>query len=238
MGNKKVRGNGEGTVYHDPNPARRLHWIAEVTVGWRPDGRPVRCSRSASSRQEADRLRARMVRSMVRGDLLPDDRLTVGTMLTTWLAGRTDLRPTTLRTWEQTIRNHLVPALGFRRLTRLRPSDVELALAIFPPGVMPIARTVLVRAIGDAQRDGLVDRNVARLARSPRIQRATLHIPTPIEACALIAAAAGHRLGALVITAIGTGLKGKANSWACGGGTYRSARTLVVGRLPVGLDYR
>ena len=68
MGKLKAAGNGSGSVYRDPDPRRRLHWAANVTLGWRPDGRSVRRVRYASSKREADALLSRMVRALNRSE--------------------------------------------------------------------------------------------------------------------------------------------------------------------------
>ena len=46
--NVKQRGNGQGTVF-----ARNGRWVAQVTVGWKPDGRRITLSRTFSKKTDA-----------------------------------------------------------------------------------------------------------------------------------------------------------------------------------------
>lgn len=42
-----------------------------------------------------------------------------------WLAGRSDLRPTTRAKYDQLLRGHLIPKFGAREIARLAPSDIR-----------------------------------------------------------------------------------------------------------------
>lgn len=50
----RTRGNGAGSLYYVEG--RRLPWAAAVTIGWTPSDRPVRRTRYATTRVEAERL--------------------------------------------------------------------------------------------------------------------------------------------------------------------------------------
>jgi integrase len=73
------------------------------------------------------------------------------------------------------------------------------------------ARVILRRALADAQRDGLVHRNVAALARPPRVTPRTIEPGRDYLEAAhlrrLLAVAAEYRIGALVTVAATTGLR-------------------------------
>ncbi len=199
-----MRGNGEGSVH--PVVGRRLPWRATVTTGWHLDGRPVRRSRYAATQDEAEALLTEMLGDLRVGRPLADPRLTVRAWMVPWLARRTDIRATTLRTWRRGVDN-ITSRLGTVRLRELTPSEVEIALADMAPYIARSARSVLSIALRDAERDGLVVRNVARLARQPKVTPREIHVPTEDEAACLIAAAPGHRLGALIVTALGTAMR-------------------------------
>ncbi len=147
-----------------------------------------------------------MLRSHNAGRPVPDDRLTVRAWLPAWFDHRTDLRPETVKVWRQAI-DHTLRRVGTLRVRRLTPTDVEDACAEMPPGIAVIARSVLVLALRDAERDGVVDRNVARLSRPRKTVHADVLVPDAAQARALVAASASHRLGALIVVALGTGLR-------------------------------
>ncbi len=199
-----MRGNGEGSVH--PVPGRRLPWRATVTTGWHLDGRPVRRSRYAATQDEAEALLTEMRADLRAGLPLADPRLTVRAWMVAWLGRRTDIRATTLRTWRRGVDN-ITSRLGTVRLRELTPTEVEVALADMAPYIARSARSVLSIALRDAERDGLVARNVARLARPPKVTPREIHVPTEDEAIRLIAVAPRHRLGGLIVTALGTAMR-------------------------------
>ena len=65
------------------------------------------------------------LRERVGQGIQSNDRQTTGEWLTTWLAGKRKLRPTTLRSYEAHLRLHLIPQLGAIRLEELRPAHVR-----------------------------------------------------------------------------------------------------------------
>ncbi|MBI2874932.1 MAG: tyrosine-type recombinase/integrase [Firmicutes bacterium] len=67
--------------------------------------------------------------------------------------------------------------------------------------------TIIRRALADAVRWGLVVRNVAEVARSPRISRRQFQVLGPEHVVRLLAAADGHWLYPLIYLTAHTGLR-------------------------------
>jgi integrase len=141
----------------------------------------------------------------------------VADFLTAWLdRDRQRVRPSTWRQREQFVRLYIVPVLGGLPLAKLSPSDVEHMTAwVVETGRSPRtashARVILRRALADAVRDGVVHRNVAALARPPRVPARTIepgrdYLDTA-QLRRLLAVAAEYRIGALVTVAATTGLR-------------------------------
>ena len=114
------------------------------------------------------------------------------------------------------VRGYIIPALGAVSLSKLTPAHVErmtagLVARDLSPRTASHARVTLRRALADAVRDGLVHRNVAALARPPRVTRRTIEPGHDyLEAAQLrrlLAVAAEYRIGALVTVAATTGLR-------------------------------
>jgi integrase len=211
VGKPRVRGNGEGTVY--PVPGRRRPWAASIIVAWTPEGRPIRRARYASSEREAKALLVEMIAANTTSRPLPDDRLTVGKWLNTWLRRqreRDDLRPNTVEAYDRSIRL-LLPELGGIPLRRLRSAQVAAALAdlrrSYTAHTVAGTRSVLSTAIKDAMRDGHVLTNEAALARAPKVRRRGLPAPDIATVRAILTALEGHRLRALYVLLAGTGLR-------------------------------
>ena len=97
-------------------------------------------------------------------------------------------------------------------LSKLAPQDVQklinrkLATGLSPRRCQYI-HAVLRRALGEAERFGLVARNVAKLVKAPKVEQAEIEPFTPEEARAFIQAIRGERLEALYTLSIATGLR-------------------------------
>ena len=108
------------------------------------------------------------------------DDHTLDDYLDEWLdRRRTQLRPTTLRGYRQTVDCYVRPHLGARRLSRLDRRLLERVYARLlaaggvggrplSPRTVQLTHAVLHRALRDAQLDGLLEHNPAELARTPK----------------------------------------------------------------------
>lgn len=163
------RARGEGGLHWDE---RRQRWIATVTVGY--DGRGKRVVRKASGRTKTEaKLRLReALRDREDGLPVGDGAYTVGQAVQDWLThGLSDRQSATLKANESLARNHVLPALGKRRLKDLTAAEVDDWMAV-------LARTLstrtlrgvhacLNRSIRRAMARDLVKRNVVELCTVP-----------------------------------------------------------------------
>jgi integrase len=145
---------------------------------------------------------------------VPSAELTVATFLGAWLdeVVRLTVRPRTITSYGEIVRLHLVPGLGHLTLRAMTPADVQAFLNAksasgLAPRTVAYLRGVLRGALGYAERTGLVERNVARLARPPRIPHRTVSPLSIDEARTFLTVIAGDRLEALYLVAIGVGLR-------------------------------
>ncbi len=138
----------------------------------------------------------------------------MGTYLAQWLeeTAAPGLRPRTFASYKMIVKKHLTPEVGRIRLARLQPADVRAYMNGKLSGGLS-ARTVqyhhavLRRALGQAERDGDVDRNVARLVSPPKVERAEVRPLTLEQARTLLGAIAKDRLAPLYACAIRLGLR-------------------------------
>ena len=110
-----------------------------------------------------------------------------------------------------TVRLHLVPALGRKPLAKLTVADLDRLWkakrdAGYSSNSVRIMRTVLRRALGQAVREGIVARNVAGLSAAPRIRAKDGRTLTVDQARQLLEAAAGYRFEAAVVLALAYGM--------------------------------
>lgn len=200
------RANGEGSVTW--NKARR-RWEARVT-----DDGTRRCVGTARTQREA-LAKLRAWQSAAAEGLAPAPAtLTVTTFLRQWLANEAPSGVTakTLADYTAMIDHHIVPHIGLKHLRTLTPRDVSAMMRAMEaqgksPHTIKLVRSVLVRAIGDAEREGLVVRNSARLARGPRIPRPARRAMTPEQARTFLHAVKGDEREALWVLLITSGLR-------------------------------
>jgi integrase len=205
MGKRRMRANGEGSVYR-VGGHRRLHWCATVVVGWRPDGTPLRKARYANTRTEA---LARLGELQRERDLgLKGGNATVAEYLERWRASA-DVRARTRVNYEGAVRLYLVPLLGHRKLSALTPGEIREAIA----GIDRSAKTranilgTLRSALGQAVRDGILERNVAALVTAPKGTVRAATTLTAEQARTLIESVRGDRLFALYLLALHSGMR-------------------------------
>ncbi len=198
------RANGEGTI----SQRRDGRWWARITL---PDGR--RKAFYGKTRQEVAQQLAQALHARHQGLPLASERQTVGQYLTWWLTtAQPTLRPRTYARYQQLVRLHLGPGLGAIPLARLGPPQVQAFLQAkraegLSPRTVQFLHAVLRRALGQAERWGLVARNVARLVSPPRVERPEVQPLTVAEARRLLEAARGDRLEALYTVALALGLR-------------------------------
>ncbi len=205
------RSRGEGSVYLTAEG----RWRASLIVNDPRTGRPNRRTVSGRSKAEAVRRLDALKHSAASGAL--PTGVTVADYLAAWLlTERARVRASSWRQRDQHVRSYIQPAIGHVVLARLVPMEIErmtadMVTAGKSPRTAAAARITLRRALGDALRDGLVTRNVAALARPPRVPSRDLVAGRDymdlVELRRLIDAADGWRVGPLVVFAALTGLR-------------------------------
>ncbi|QDP94966.1 site-specific integrase [Microlunatus elymi] len=153
-------------------------WHGRVSVGIRDDGSPDRRHvRGRSKEAVMDKVRE-LTKARDAGHVpKAGRRWTVADWLTHWLEliSRPNVRQRSYEAYRTAVNTHLIPALGKQRLDRLQPEHLErLYRRIVDGGASPgtahqVHRTVRT-ALGEAVRRGYVSRNVATLAKAPRVK--------------------------------------------------------------------
>lgn len=120
------------------------------------------------------------------------------------------------RSWRgygSVLRVWVLPSIGHVEVSRLTPGHVEamqadLAARGLAPGTVARARRVLVTVLADAERDGVILRNPARLARPPRAADAPVRALPPEAITRLVDVARGAgTVGSVILLALSTGLR-------------------------------
>jgi integrase len=187
--------------------------VGAVSLGFSPAGTRIRKKVTGRTKAEV-RDKLRELHQEVDSGLRTRNSYTVNEALDDWLAQDLDgVSARTVVLYRDTIAPMLREQLGTVRLRELTAGDVQAALTALASRVstrtVQISRNVLARAIRQAERDGLVARNVAALIKLPRGQRADRPSKslTLEQATDLMDAAKGTRLEAYIILSLLTGLR-------------------------------
>lgn len=179
-------GTGMGTVHWEGDMGRRGTygdgsifktndgtWVARLELGVDLNGKRKRWQGKSRTQAGAlEKLRKARAERDTTG-IVTAKNLTVTQWLSHWLDAivAPSVKPLTLKDYRQVCDNHLVPAIGAVRLDRLTPAHVRKLhadiVAARSLGTANKVHRVLRAALGDAERDGLIPRNVARLVETP-----------------------------------------------------------------------
>src|SRR5262249_55758049 len=165
------RSRGDGSVFYD---AARGRWTGLVDLGRDPETRRrVRRKVTAATREECrDKLDELREEKRKTGTVARRD-VTVRQVVDGWLASPPPSARTPItRECHRNAARRIPGSVQQTPLVRLTPGQVEAALAGlvrqgYATQTIRMTRSVLVRAIRRAQRDGLVVRNAAELVPCP-----------------------------------------------------------------------
>ena len=211
MAPKRKRANAEGSLYYRTD---RKRWEARITVDHKPDGTPVRRTVVGKTRADALERLDSLRRSLAAGPGLPAE-VTVGRYLRHWVQDvlpLADITQTTAEGYERNARLYVIPHLGNVRLDHLTPAHVRTMLTKLrgeglSPNTIRLARSTLRRALRTAEADGLIAKNPAALVDGVKQKTREGRTLIPDQARALLAAADGTELHALVTVLLSLGLR-------------------------------
>ncbi len=206
---------------------RRKRWVVDFR-----DQSGKRRWETYRTRDEADTALSKLVRVVKQGTYRPPAKLpTLGQVAGEWLAGKAGHRVSSQVQWQVHLDNHILPALGKRRIDQIHVVDVDAfregrrAAGLAPQTVNKLL-TTLAAVFTFAQRRELVTRNPAAVAERCRLNADELLTETlltdgddcnesvnpydvlsPEEAARLIAAASPGFARTFLFTALLTGAR-------------------------------
>jgi integrase len=205
------RTRGDGSLAYD---ASRGRWVGRLDVGRDPEtGKRHRLKVSAATKAQCKDKLDDLRDAYRRTGMVPDRTATVEHALRDWLANLPPEihSPSTVQAVSDRA-SHIIAGLGKVRLVQLTPSQVERFLAGmaaegYATATIARTRSVLIRAIRRAERDGLVARNAAQLASCPRGTRRQSKALTLEQVGKLLGLQLTPWWRAYIVTAIMTGLR-------------------------------
>lgn len=204
--------NGESTIYQ----AEDGTWHGRVSMGLRDDGKADRRHVQGKTRP----LVAKKVRNLEKERESGSTRKagqdwTVKAWLVHWLdnIAEPNLRYKTVVGYRTDVLKHLVPGIGSHRLIRLEPEHIEkfykkMQAEGASPGTAHHVHRTLSSALGEAVRRGHVSKNVATIARAPRVPDVEIDPVSLTDTRRLLDVAnAQDRNGARWVVALALGLR-------------------------------
>jgi integrase len=203
----KRRGKGEGSIFYRED---RKRWIAQIKL----DGGKF-MTRSAQTQKAASEKLKKMQRELEQGLLVPRSQQTVKQFLEHWLEDvhkPPNVRINTYRIYRQYLDRHILPALGHVRLQQLSPEHIQELYARkveegYAAETVRGIHRMLHKALHDAVKWNRVASNVCDKVTQPRQVTYEIHPLTKEQAKALLEAAKGSNLEAILTLAVATGMR-------------------------------
>jgi len=166
------RQKGEGSIFYSKGEQR---WIATVTL---PDGRKKR--KRHKDKQVVQEWRFEQIQKLRENRPLIDDNVTLSEYLDRFMDDVVEhtLKPSTIRSYRYLIEDHIKPTLGRVKLAKLNPSQIQHLYAVkldeeLSPRTVQYIHSVLRRALNQAVKWELIDRNPTNAVTAPRPKKQT-----------------------------------------------------------------
>ncbi|MFF9007323.1 tyrosine recombinase XerC [Streptomyces goshikiensis] len=204
------RSRGDGGLHWDE---KRQRWIASVSLGYDPSGKRLVKRGSGRTKTEAKAKLKEVLRDHEDGLAIAPTNYTVENAVNDWLMYGLAGRDTgTVNTCTSLSRNHVIPALGARKLRELSGEDVDRWLAqkarTLSTRTLQAVHSCLNRSVKRAMVRDKVKRNIVELCAVPTGQpgRPSKAL-TLAQAEAVLKAAAGTSAHAYIVLALLTGAR-------------------------------
>ena len=198
-----------GTIYRRETPSGASSWVAHAT--WQEGGKRRQSKRSFRTKKEAQAALTELLAAHQTGTFVAPSRMPLREFVEPWLAALENQgrKPTTLRGYRTSLDAYVLPRLGDVALQELRASDLDALYAeLLRSGgrhgqglsmtTVHHVHAAMNKMLHDAERKGLVIRNVAKLANAPTLTTARAKGPemrvwSPDELARFLASIEGNR---------------------------------------------
>jgi integrase len=205
----RKRNAGEGSIFQRSDG----RWCGQLDLGWQ-NGRRVRKYVYGATAREVQEALLKARSDHAAGLPVVVERQTVGQYVKRWLddAVKPSVRPLTHEQYCQHAKLYILPLLGHHQLAKLAPEHIHAFIKRklgdgLSPRTVQLSVVILRKALGQAVKEGLLSRNVARLVDAPRWKRPEVKPWAPDEASQFLNAIKNERLEAAYHVAISLGLR-------------------------------
>ena len=200
------RGNGEGSIYHRKSDGK---WVGGISL--ENGKRKVFYGKTRKEVQEKMKI---ALSEQQKGTLITAPQQTLKKYLEDWLenVSKPHIRISTYVKYKKLINTHILPALGDIPLQKLTPQRVQKLYADklkqkLSPKMVSCIHGVLHVALENAVKWNLIARNVCDVVSPPRVPKTEKQVLTKRQAHVLLEHVKKHRLEAILVLAVTTGLR-------------------------------
>ena len=212
-----------GTIYRRTTPAGASSWVVHAT--WREGDRRRQLKRAFRTKRDAQGELTRFLAAHQSGGFVAPSRTTLAEFVEPWLDGLANQgrKPSTLQGYRTRVREPRAAPARRRPLQELRAADLDALYAELlrsgrrGGGGLSMSsvhhvHAALNKLLNDAERSGVVTRNVARLASAPSLTTARARAPemtvwTPDELSRFLESIDGNRNAAMFRVLALTGMR-------------------------------
>ena len=205
------RGRGEHGIYQRESDGL---WVGSLSLGYATNGKRKRRVVYGTTKREAQEKLDRLKVDAAAGIGVEPNRVTVKNLLDRWLEleVKPNRAPGTYKCYSDTARLHINPHIGTVRLVDLDAIRVaglynDLEKRGVPDRTRELVHSVLRRAMKRAVAWKLKGFNPVADVEKPKVTRRDIPTIAPEQANELLEAATGHRLEALFVFAIASGMR-------------------------------
>src|SRR5215211_5624487 len=204
----KRRGNNEGSIYRRKDG----YWVGQYGVQ-SAEGTKTRYIYGKRREDVREKL-TKAIADRDGGFVFDDKNMDVEEYMKRWLddSVKGTVRASTYASYEGQVRRYIIPAIGCIKLGQLTPAHVqhlyrEMQDLGLSARTVRYTHAVLRRALKQAKRWGMVDRNVAEDVDPPRLKRDEIQPLDREQTRRLLGAAEGDRLHAFYVVAVTAGMR-------------------------------
>ncbi len=190
------RAAGDGALYKRADGM----WVGTIELPAGADGKRKRKTVSSKDKTTALQKLRKLRRQVEDGMTAPvSNRETVSGWMETWLEefARPQIGPRTLQTYRSAVKQNIDPNIGDKKLAKLTPADVRsVQRKIIAAGkstrTAEAAHRILVKALNDAVREGLISSSPGEHTAGPQVLSQERPALTTDEARVMLESAAAH----------------------------------------------
>lgn len=208
---RKVQRTSKGKIY--------LYYEARYTAGFDPGtGKQIQRSISGKTQKEVAQKLKEATASIDNGTYIAPSKMTVGQWLDTWQnAYLANVKPSTVSSYEATIRNHLQPGLGALRLDSLTTHDIQEFYnslhspsengKVLSPKTIKNIHGILHHALQQAMLNNYIRANPSNPCILPRVTKKKIKPLNEHQIADFLKAIKGNRYEKMFLVALFTGIR-------------------------------